>query len=150
MTADCIDRRISRALCLAHSGEAESILAAAREILAVRIKYGDVLGSPGAVRDYLRLLLCDREHEAFVVMLLDAQNRVLAIEEMFRGTLTQTSVYPREIVKVALRHNAASVIFAHNHPSGIAAARVSCSAPAGRRLCGKTPARESSAHHPAS
>ena len=60
------------------------------------------------------------QHEVFVVVLLDAQNRVLVTEEMFRGTLTQTSVYPREVVKVALRHNAAGVIFAHNHPSGVA------------------------------
>ena len=60
------------------------------------------------------------QHEVFVVVLLDAQNRVLVSEEMFRGTLPQTSVYPREVVKVALRHNAAGVIFAHNHPSGVA------------------------------
>jgi DNA repair protein RadC len=66
------------------------------------------------------LLLHDREYEVFVVVLLDAQNRVLAAEEMFRGTLSQTSVYPREVVKTALRHNAGAVIFAHNHPSGIA------------------------------
>jgi DNA repair protein RadC len=68
-----------------------------------------------AVRDYLRLLLHNREHEVFVVVLLDAKNRVLATEELFRGTLTQTSVYPREVVKVALRHNAAAVIFAQSH-----------------------------------
>ena len=72
------------------------------------------------MRDYLRLLLKDREHEAFVVLLLDAQHRVIACEELFRGTLTQTSVYPREVVKAALRANAAAVIFAHNHPSGVA------------------------------
>ena len=76
------------------------------------------LGSPGAVRDYLRLSLADKEHEVFVVVLLDAQNRVLSCEEMFRGTLTETSVYPREIVKTALTANAAAVIFAHNHPRG--------------------------------
>jgi DNA repair protein RadC len=66
------------------------------------------------------LLLHGREREVFVVVLLDAQNGVLATEELFAGTLTQTSVYPREVVKTALRHNAAAVIFAHNHPSGIA------------------------------
>lgn len=71
------------------------------------------------MRDYLQLILHGREYEVFVVVLLDAQNRVLASEEMFRGTLTQTSVYPREVVRTALRHNAASVIFAHNHPSGV-------------------------------
>jgi DNA repair protein RadC len=77
------------------------------------------LGSPGAVRDYLRLSLVGKEHEVFVVVLLDAQNRVLSCEEMFRGTLTETSVYPREIVKSALAANAAAAIFAHNHPSGV-------------------------------
>jgi DNA repair protein RadC len=81
--------------------------------------HGDVLGSPGVVRDYLRLLLHEREYEVFVVVLLDAQNRALASEEMFRGTRTQTSVYPREVVKTALQHNAAAVILAHNHPSGV-------------------------------
>jgi hypothetical protein len=64
--------------------------------------------------------IADREHEVFVVLFLDAQNRLIACEEMFRGTLTQTSVYPREVVKMALKHNAAAVIFAHNHPSGVA------------------------------
>ena len=68
---------------------------------------------------YLTLLLSERAHEVFVVIFLDAQNRVLSVEELFRGTLTQTAVYPREIVKAALRHNAAAVLLAHNHPSGI-------------------------------
>jgi DNA repair protein RadC len=72
------------------------------------------------VRDYLRLTLGNRPREAFVAVLLDAQNRVITQEELFQGTLTQTSVYPREVVKCALRHNAAAVIFAHNHPSGVA------------------------------
>lgn len=113
-------RRLNRAIRLALSGEADRVLSAAREILATRIAHGDMLGSPGAVRDYLQLILHSREYEVFVVVLLDAQNRVLTSEEMFRGTLTQTSVYPREVVKTALRHNAAGVIFAHNHPSGVA------------------------------
>ena len=113
-------RRMNKAIRLAHSGEADSVLAAAHEILATRMKHGDALNSPATVRDYLRLLLHNREHEVFVVVLLDAQNRVFATEELFRGTLTQTSVYPREVVKLALRHNAAAVIFAHNHPSGVA------------------------------
>jgi DNA repair protein RadC len=78
------------------------------------------LNSPGTVRDYLVLTLTGREHEQFCCVYLDAQNRVIAFEELFRGTLTQTSIYPREIVKRALAHNAASLIFAHNHPSGIA------------------------------
>jgi len=67
------------------------------------------LNSPGAVRDYLRLTLANKEHEVFVCVCLDAQNRVIAVEELFRGTLTQTSVYPREVVKMALHHNAASL-----------------------------------------
>lgn len=78
------------------------------------------LSSPAAVRDFLRVTLEGREHEVFVVVFLDAQNRVIATEEMFRGTLTQTSVFPREIVKRSLSLNAAAVIFAHNHPSGVA------------------------------
>lgn len=78
------------------------------------------LNSPGSVRDYLRLIFAGQEYESFVVIFLDAQNRLIAINEMFRGTLTQTSVYPREIVKEALRHNAAAAIFSHNHPSGVA------------------------------
>jgi len=113
-------RRMNKAIRLAHSGDADRILVAANEILATRIKHGDALGSPGAVRDYLRLALSGKEHEVFIVVLLDAQNRVLAAEELFRGTLTQTSVYPREVVKSALKHNAAGVVLAHNHPSGVA------------------------------
>jgi DNA repair protein RadC len=78
------------------------------------------LSSPGKVRDFLRLTLAPLPHEVFIALFLDAQNRLLACDELFRGTLTQTSVYPREVVKRALRHNAGAVIFAHNHPSGVA------------------------------
>ena len=98
----------------------QAVVEMARRALQEKLAGGVALGSPQAVRDYLRLRLQSLEHEVFVGVFLDAQNRLLAIEELFRGTLTQTSVYPREIVKRALRHNAASVIFAHNHPSGIA------------------------------
>lgn len=77
------------------------------------------LNSPGSVRDYLKLIFAGQEYESFVVLFLDAQNRLIASKEMFRGTLTHTSVYPREIVKEALRHNAAAVICSHNHPSGV-------------------------------
>jgi DNA repair protein RadC len=91
-----------------------------RRLLAAEMAARDALSSPRAVRDYLRLTLQGLEHEVFMALLLDAQNRVIKAEELFRGTLTQTSVYPREVVKLALRHNAASVIFAHNHPSGVA------------------------------
>jgi DNA repair protein RadC len=92
----------------------------ARRSLQEKLKESAALTSPGAVRDYLRLRLASRKEEAFVCIWLDAQHRAIAIEEPFRGTLTQTSVYPREIVKAALRANAAAVIFAHNHPSGVA------------------------------
>jgi DNA repair protein RadC len=92
----------------------------ARRSLQEKLKESAALTSPGAVRDYLRLRLASRKEEAFVCIWLDAQHRAIAIEEPFRGTLTQTSVYPREIVKAALRFNAAAVIFAHNHPSGVA------------------------------
>ncbi len=98
----------------------QAVLELARRSLAETLRARDALGSPAAVRDFLRLTLADRDHEVFLAVLLDAQNRVLACEELFRGTLTQTSVYPREVVKCALARNAAAVILAHNHPSGIA------------------------------
>ena len=92
----------------------------ARRLLREEITHGNAMTSPEAVRDYLRLTLATLPHETFVAMFLDSQHRLLAAEELFRGTLAQTSVYPREIVKAALSHNAAAVIFAHNHPSGVA------------------------------
>jgi DNA repair protein RadC len=91
-----------------------------RRYLAEELRSAPSLTSPDAVRDYLRLLLRGLEHEVFLCLWLDAQHRVIRTEECFRGTLTQTSVYPREIVKAALLGNAAAVIFAHNHPSGVA------------------------------
>ena len=98
----------------------EQVIAQALRVLDKRVRTGDVLNSPSAVRDYLKLLLSGRECEVFVVLHMDAQNRVLDTEELFRGTLTQTSVYPREVVKSALKHNSAGLILAHNHPSGLA------------------------------
>ena len=92
----------------------------AARAITEELKGRDCLTSPGAVRDLLKLKLAGLPHEVFVCIQLDAQHRVIAIEEMFRGTLTQTSVYPREVVKAALKANAAAVIFAHNHPSGVA------------------------------
>jgi DNA repair protein RadC len=92
----------------------------ALELLECEAREADALASPDAVRDYLRLLLADRPHEVFAVVFLDAQNRVIVTLEMFRGTLTQTSVYPREVLIEALARNAASVILCHNHPSGVA------------------------------
>jgi len=98
----------------------QAALEIARRTLREKLDSGAALSAPGAVRDYLRLTLHGRPHEVFIVVFLDAQHRVTASEELFRGTLTQTSVYPREVVKRALHHNAAAVIFAHNHPSGVA------------------------------
>ena len=98
----------------------QAIFEMSRRALAEEMQIRDVLASPQQVRDYLCLKLGALTREVFMVLFLDAQNRVLVQEELFAGTLTQTSVYPREVVKRALHHNAASVIFAHNHPSGIA------------------------------
>ena len=100
----------------------DAILARAKAILAKRIRR-EVLfeaSSPAAVRDHLMLHTADQEYESFRVLFLDAQHRLIADDVMFVGTLTQTSVYPREIVKRALRYNAAAVILSHNHPSGVA------------------------------
>jgi DNA repair protein RadC len=91
-----------------------------RRALMAEMKSGINLSSPTAVRDFLRLSIQSRQVEVFVGLFLDAQNRVIAVEELFSGTLTQTSVFPREVVRRALHHNAAGVIFAHNHPSGVA------------------------------
>ena len=91
-----------------------------RRSLDEKLKERGALTSPGAVRDYLRFTLGRREHEVFVCIWLDAQHKVISFEELFEGTLSQTSVYPREVVKTALARNAAAVIFAHNHPSGVA------------------------------
>ena len=91
-----------------------------RRSLDEKLKERNALTSPGAVRDYLRLTLGRKDEEIFVCLWLDAQHKVTGVQEAFHGTLTQTSVYPREIVKAALARNAAAVIFAHNHPSGVA------------------------------
>ena len=98
----------------------QAVLEMARRALEEKMKSGDAMSSPQSVRDYLRLTLQGKKHEIFVGIFLDAQNRTIAAEELFQGTLTQTSVYPREVVKRALHHNAAAMIFAHNHPSGVA------------------------------
>jgi len=98
----------------------QAVIEMARRALREKLATGNALNSPSAVRDYLRLKMQSLPHEVFVAMFLDAQNRVIETEELFRGTLTQTSVYPREVVKRALHHNAGAVILAHNHPSGVA------------------------------
>lgn len=91
-----------------------------RRWLGEQLESGPILSSPTAVRDFLRIQFSQQQYESFVTMFLDAQHRLISTEESFRGTLTQTAVYPREIVRAALRHNAAAVIFSHNHPSGVA------------------------------
>ncbi len=96
----------------------QAIFEMSRRALNEQLQQRDVLASPQAVRDYLVLRLGSYTKEAFLVLFLDTQNRLLATEEMFSGSLSETSVYPREIVKRVLHHNAAAVIFAHNHPTG--------------------------------
>lgn len=98
----------------------QAVLEMSRRALQETLQRGDALNSPRAVRDYLQLLLAGRQQEVFAVLFLDTQHRVIATEELFHGTLSQTSVYPREVVKRALALNAAAVILAHNHPSGVA------------------------------
>ena len=105
-------------LGLAKYAQLQATLELARRSLTEELQVGDLLGSPQAVRQYLQLILNNKQHESFAVLFLDVKNRLITGKEMFRGTLTQTSVYPREIVKEALAQNAASVILAHNHPSG--------------------------------
>jgi DNA repair protein RadC len=114
------DLRGVKGLGPAKRAQFEASMELARRSAGEALRQADALTSPAAVRDYLRLSLGQREHEVFVCLWLDAQHRAIAMEESFRGTLTQTSVYPREIVKAGLRANAAAVIFAHNHPSGAA------------------------------
>ncbi len=98
----------------------QAVMELARRAVGEQLQSGCALSSPEAVKQYLRMSLGNRDHEIFVVLFLDVKNRLIASEEMFRGTLTHTSVYPREVVKAALCHNAAGVMLAHNHPSGSA------------------------------
>jgi DNA repair protein RadC len=98
----------------------QAVLELSRRALREELSVRNALNSPRAVQDYLRLTLAALPNEVFYVLFLDAQHRLITGEELFRGTLTQTSVYPREVVKRALYHNSAAVIFAHNHPSGVA------------------------------
>ncbi|WP_309906241.1 DNA repair protein RadC [Variovorax soli] len=95
-----------------------AVLELARRAVAQRLRERALFESPEAVKHYVQLQLASRPHEVFAALFLDAQHRLIALEELFRGTLTQTSVYPREVVSRALHHHAAAVILAHNHPSG--------------------------------
>ena len=98
----------------------DEIIAAAREHLSSRVRRGTTLRSPQATREYLTLKLGTLDHEVFAVIFLDKRNRVISYQEMFRGTIDGAAVHPREVVKEALKLNAASVILAHPHPSGVA------------------------------
>jgi len=104
----------------AKRAELAAVLELARRALAAELAERALFDSPQRVREYLRLQLAHLPHEVFAVLFLDHQHRLLAMEELFRGTLAQTSVYPREVVKRALALNAAAVVLAHNHPSGVA------------------------------
>ncbi|RZJ01861.1 MAG: JAB domain-containing protein [Haliea sp.] len=95
-----------------------AVLELARRAMAQQLKEREAFGSADAVKHYLQLHLARKAHEVFAVLFLDAQNRLIVMEELFRGTLTQTSVYPREVVLRALHHQAAACVLAHNHPSG--------------------------------
>jgi DNA repair protein RadC len=102
----------------AKQAELLAVFEMARRALSQRLKEREAFHTPGAVRQYLQLQLAHKNHEVFAVLFLDNQNRMLAMEELFRGTLSQTSVYPREVVLRALHHQAAAVVLSHNHPSG--------------------------------
>ena len=102
----------------AKQAELLAVFELSRRALSQRLKEREVFHTPGAVKQYLQLQLAHKNHEVFAVLFLDSQNRMLALEELFRGTLSQTSVYPREVVMRALHHQAAAVVLSHNHPSG--------------------------------
>ncbi len=110
--------RLVKGLGPAKQAELLAVLELARRALQQQLEHREVFHSPDAIRHYLQLHLAHKSHEVFAVLFLDNQNRLLAMEELFRGTLSQTSVYPREVVMRALHHQAASVVLSHNHPSG--------------------------------
>lgn len=117
-TATLSDFSTMHGLGPAKYAQLQAVMELARRSILEEIRGGDVLSSPQSVKQYLQMLFGGRGYESFVVLFVDVKNRLIATDELFRGTLMHTSVYPREIVKAALAHNAASVIFAHNHPSG--------------------------------
>ena len=106
-------------LGMAKYAQLQAVMELARRAIAEQLQAGEAFGSPDLVKRYLRIKLGGQRHESFVVLFLDVKHRLIADRELFRGTLTQTSVYPREVVIEALDYNAASVILAHNHPSGL-------------------------------
>lgn len=107
-------------LGMAKYAQLQAVMELARRAIGEQLQLGATMTSPELVKRYLRIRLGGQHHESFVVLFVDVRNRLIADKELFRGTLTQTSVYPREVVKAALRRNAAAVILAHNHPSGVA------------------------------
>jgi DNA repair protein RadC len=109
-----------RGMGLSKYVQLQAIFEMSRRALKETMQGQDALSSPQHVRDFLCLKLASLPYEVFMVLFLDAQNKLISADEMFRGSLRQTSVYPREVVKQALHHNAVSVILAHNHPSGLA------------------------------
>jgi DNA repair protein RadC len=120
LQAEPDDLKRIKGLGPAKRAEMSAVLELARRSLAQELMQRPLFDSTTRVKEYLRLQIGGRQHEVFVVLFLDAQNRLIRLEELFRGTLTQTSVYPREVVKRALDLNAAAVVLAHNHPSGAA------------------------------
>lgn len=116
--ASLTDFSVVNGLGPAKFAQLQAVLELARRAIGEQLQAGVTLSSPQAVKQYLQLLLGIKPYESFAVLFLDVKNRLIACEELFRGTLTHTSVYPREVVKAALSHNAASIILAHNHPSG--------------------------------
>ena len=102
----------------AKQAELLAVAELARRALGQRLREREVMDSPQALREYLQLHLAHKSHEVFAVLFLDQQHRLLALEELFRGTLSETSVYPREVLLRALHHHSAAVVLAHNHPSG--------------------------------
>jgi len=109
-----------RGLGPAKRAELSAVTEIARRSIAAQLREAPVFDAPAAVRHFLQLQIASRPYEVFAALFLDTQQRLIAFEELFRGTLAQTSVYPREVVKRALALNAAAVVLAHNHPSGVA------------------------------
>lgn len=110
--------KLTKGLGPAKQAELLAVFELARRALGQQLQQREVFHTPGAIKHYLQLQLGHKNHEVFAVLFLDNQNRLLATEELFRGTLSQTSVYPREVVMRALHHQSAAVVFSHNHPSG--------------------------------
>ncbi|MDP2371844.1 RadC family protein [Rhodoferax sp.] len=116
--ASADDLKRVKGLGPAKRSEVVAVLELARRAMTQQLRERTVFATPDTVKQYVKLHLAARPHEVFAVLFLDSQNRLQAMEELFRGTLTQTSVYPREVVLRALHHQAAAVVLAHNHPSG--------------------------------